>query len=290
MIPWLPDVLEDAGLRVTVVRGYRTNGRPGDEDYEGTATHHTGATSSARNPHPAAGILTRGRSDLPGPLCHWSLGYNGGVLVHTVGRANHAGKTRRTEHWPAGDGNAKMIGCEVDTNGTQSLHPAQLEALLIGTAAIHEHEGWGADRAYRHQDTSITGKWDLGSLSTHTLRAGIRQVLAMADGPRPARPAVFAPGNPDAGPHGPWPFGANHKLGFNPGDNPTWHDGSRPGEATAVLMWQREISMPPAQQTGRWTAQNDAEMRRKTKNWQRAVGLLPTGFPGMAEWNAGLKR
>jgi hypothetical protein len=233
-------------------------------------------------------MLTRGRPDLPGPLCQWSIGWGGGVLVHTAGRANHAGRNRRLGDFPAGDGNAHFLGCEVDTNGTQSMGPAQYEALVIGTAAIHKHMHWGHDVAYRHEDTSITGKWDLGSISTSTLQAAVRLGLQEKLVPVPATHAKGG-GGLDHGPRGIWPFGVNHKLGPSRG-NPTWHDGARPGERAAILQWQAEISVPLVGRNGLWHAANDAEMKRRTKTWQKAVGLLPTGYPGMAEWNVGTRR
>lgn len=284
-ISWLPDVLEDAGLRVTVASGYRTNGRPGDFAPRGTLTHHTGSTSSASTPHPAARVLVKGRSDLPGPLCQWSVGYDGSVLVVSIGRANHAGKAKAFGKIPAGDGNELYVGCEVDTNGTQAMPPAQFEALVVGTAAIHRKLGVDEWAAARHADTSVTGKWDIGRLTTPQLRAAVASALSRVG----TRPAKYAPTNPDGGPRGAWPFGVNHKLGFNPHDLDTWHDGSAgDAERRVVAAWQREISLPLV--SGLWTASNDAEMKRRTTTWQKAVGLLPTGHPGVAEWNTGTHR
>lgn len=284
-IPWLPDVLEDAGLRVVVVAGYRSNGRPGDFDPVGVLIHHTGATSSRERPHPAAKTLVNGRPDLPGPLAQWSPGWDGTVLIPSIGRANHAGKARAAGPVDAGDGNEEYVGCEVDYNGSQRMGPAQYEATVLGTAAIIKHLRRDERHVQRHEDTSVTGKWDAGGYTTLQLQQAVREALQLAGKPKPAQ---HTSGDADGGPRGPWPFGPNHKLGFNPADYPTWHDGQRPGERAAIAQWQREIYMPDV--TGRWTATNNAEMVRRTRTWQKAVGLLPTGHPGMAEWATGLKR
>jgi hypothetical protein len=191
-VTWLPSVLASAGLRVTVMDDYLTNGRdPVHGPFGpvlGTLTHHTGVLGTPGHPDPCLGVLRQGRPDLPGPLCHWTVGYSGNVIVVSAGRANHAGRAKGTGATPAGDGNSMFIGCEIDTDGKTPMTAAQAHAAAYGTAAIHLHLQRGVKFALRHQDTSLDGKWDLGGVPTRTWQVRVQNAMsALTHQPKPTR-------------------------------------------------------------------------------------------------------
>ena len=160
---WLLPVLRDVGLDVKTVSGWESRGRPrstGEFDPRAILTHHTGAKGAGA--HPSLGIVTRGRSDLPGPLCHVLTARTGVVWLVAAGRANHAGVAKKSGPVPAGDGNAELIGNEVDTSGFQEMPQVQRDAAVLVAAAVLRHLDQGPTWARLHAETSVTGKWDLG--------------------------------------------------------------------------------------------------------------------------------
>lgn len=160
---WLLPVLRDVGLDVKTVSGWESRGRPastGGFDPKGILTHHTG--SKGVGAHPSLGIVTRGRPDLPGPLAHTLTARTGVVWIIAAGRCNHAGVAHRSGPVAAGDGNAVLVGNEVDTSGFQEMPTVQRDAAVLVAAAVLRHLGQDASWARLHAETSITGKWDLG--------------------------------------------------------------------------------------------------------------------------------
>ena len=171
---WLPDVLTDYGCRVATVEGWETRSRPastGGFQPVGMLAHHTATTTSTVRPAPTLGVLVNGRADLPGPLCHITVGYDGVVRVVAAGRANHAGRCKAMGPVPAGDGNLLYVGNEIDYNGTQTMSTAQFDAAAMAHAAILAHMGKDTRYLARHADTSVTGKWDNGGYTTAQMRA-----------------------------------------------------------------------------------------------------------------------
>lgn len=186
---WLADEFRVAGLKVIEVEGWKNRGRPastGNFDPRGpVTTHHTGTTTSWRRLIPTLMTIIKGRSDLPGPLAQWTVGYDGTVYVVAAGRANHAGRVgkRGVTGMPFGaDGNALALGDEVDTDGTQTMPAVQRNAIATANAVVLKHYKRGTDYAHRHADISGNGKWDLGSLTTRLLRsdAGVALVRLVA--------------------------------------------------------------------------------------------------------------
>jgi hypothetical protein len=174
---WLADEFRAAGLTVIEVAGWKDRGRPATTGAfhpdQGVTNHHTGTTTSASNPGPTLRLLVEGRSDLPGPLCHWSVRYDGVVIVIAAGRANHAGRVGKPGQpgMPLGaDGNSLALGDEVDTNGTQTLPEAQRRSIAITNAVALKHHNNTVTRVHRHADISGTGKWDIGNATTQQLR------------------------------------------------------------------------------------------------------------------------
>lgn len=173
--PWLADEFRAAGLIVHEVAGWKTRGRPASTGAfapEAQTVHHTGTHTSEASPHPTLATLIQGRSDLPGPLCHYSVDHHGEVWVIAAGRANHAG---RIDHaMPGmpngGDGNAHAFGDEVDTDGTEPLPDAQVHAMAVAHSVVLAHTGHGPTYLHRHADIAPDRKWDIGSRSTAQLR------------------------------------------------------------------------------------------------------------------------
>lgn len=142
---WLTELatwLRAEGLQVIECSGWKSRGRPsstGQFSPSGVLWHHTGTTASASNPAPTLNLLINGRSDLPGPLCHVSPGYDGIARVVAAGRANHAGQARASGPMPAGDGNALYVGFEIDYDGTQRMSQPQYDCAIACAAAVLRH-------------------------------------------------------------------------------------------------------------------------------------------------------
>lgn len=157
----------------------------------GILNHHTGPFSSV---HGMVAVLWRGRSDLPGPLCHMSTAPDGRVfLLGWNGRANHAGAGARNvrdalqnELDPPDpgpdeiDGNAILYGNEVMHPGDRSPYPdAQIEAAVRLNAAICEHHQWSANSALMHREWT-TRKPDMSwhkHKSGHDFRHEVQKAL-----------------------------------------------------------------------------------------------------------------
>lgn len=185
---WIADDLRAAGLTVHEVEGWKNRGRPastGSHDpSDGVTKHHTASTSSASNPHPTLKTLIQGRSDLPGPLAHVSVDYNGDVWVIAAGRCNHAGLTNKPMAGvPAGsDGNAHFLGNEIDTNGTQKMSAAQRHSVAVVARVFTDHKKLSDKTIHRHADLT-TRKWDIGSITTAALRADAANIDTEDDMP-----------------------------------------------------------------------------------------------------------
>src|SRR4051794_26135385 len=89
-LSWLAEVLEDAGVKVAEQPGWRTRGHGDMVNVRGVMCHHT--AGSTKGNMPSLGVITNGRSDLPGPLAQLGLGRDGTFYVVAAGRANHAGR------------------------------------------------------------------------------------------------------------------------------------------------------------------------------------------------------
>ncbi|MBQ0982319.1 MULTISPECIES: N-acetylmuramoyl-L-alanine amidase [Micromonospora] len=183
-IPWLVDVLRGAGVQVVVEGDWLNRMRPGSFDPIGVLWHHTAATSSASNPHPALGICINGRSDLAGPLCQALVDYNGVFHVISAGRCNHAGTSGGSGPIPAGDGNTLMIGWEIDYNGVnQEMTAAQYNASIAATAAVLTRLGRDSSYARGHRETSTSGKIDPSFIDLNVMRADVAAKMSGGGNP-----------------------------------------------------------------------------------------------------------
>lgn len=164
-LPWLADVLRAEGCKVKEYDDWKSRGRPsssGQFNPYGVDLHHTGTKTSYSNPNPTLSTCVHGRSDLPGPLCQVLIGYDGVCHVIAAGRANHAGEHSGAGPFPSGDGNAMMVGFEVDYSGSQAVSPEQADAAIRATAAVLRKFGRSEAYCQGHKETSVTGKWDPG--------------------------------------------------------------------------------------------------------------------------------
>jgi len=162
---WLADALAAEGCRVVTYDGWEDRGRPassGDFAPYAVLLHHTGTPTSMSNPHPTLSMCVHGRPDLSGPLCHVLIGYDGVCHVIAAGRANHAGECNGNGPLTPGDGNAQMIGFELDYSGSQAVGTAQADAAIRGAAAVLRHFHRDAAYCRGHKETSTSGKWDPG--------------------------------------------------------------------------------------------------------------------------------
>jgi N-acetylmuramoyl-L-alanine amidase-like protein len=181
---WLADALRAEGCRVAEYSGWKSRGRPtstGAFAPYGVTLHHTGTTTSAANPCPTLGTCVNGRADLPGPLAHVVIGYDGTCHVIAAGRANHAGTSTGPGPFPAGDGNAMTLGFEIDYSGSQDVSTAQGEATLRAATAVLRHYGRSAAYCVGHKESSDSGKWDPGrdgASSPYYLMDNVRAQIA----------------------------------------------------------------------------------------------------------------
>jgi LysM repeat protein len=115
-LTWMADAFRKNGLRVKEVKGWKTRGREGTFDPRGVVFHHT-ASSPQGGSAPALGVVTKGRSDLPGPLCNVLVARDGTVHVIAAGRCNHAGEGGPFRNIPRDSANSFLAGVEVENNG-----------------------------------------------------------------------------------------------------------------------------------------------------------------------------
>lgn len=160
----LPRILRRHGLKVVVVPGWRTRGRPastGGFNPVGVLCHHT-ATSKRSSDAAVLSLLIRGRSDLPGPLAQFGLSRDGTVYVIASGRANHAGTAKASGSVAAGDGNELYMGIEAYNDGVGEAWPqAQKAAYALLCAVLSVELTKNSRETVRgHKETSVTGKID----------------------------------------------------------------------------------------------------------------------------------
>ena len=74
-LTWLPEVLEDAGLKVAEQPGWRTRGRREIGPVKGVICHHT--AGGLTGIMPSLGVLIDGLPQLNGPLSQLGLGRDG---------------------------------------------------------------------------------------------------------------------------------------------------------------------------------------------------------------------
>jgi hypothetical protein len=173
--------LKKWGLKYVEIPGWATHNREGHGAWgpiNGFIWHHTGADVTDAKAY-AGGTLYKGLADLPGPLCHFSIGKDGTVYLVGWGRANHAGggdpvtlqhvinedytgQLKPTRGNSNGvDGNAHFYGVEIQYSGSHQMADAQYAAARRLSAAILDFHGWTEKSVIAHGEWS-SDKWDPG--------------------------------------------------------------------------------------------------------------------------------
>jgi hypothetical protein len=134
---WMPQVLLAAKCPVAEQVGWRLRGRAEFGEFKGIMIHHT--AGPAKGNAPSLGVVTDGRSDLPGPLCNLLQGRDGTFYAVAAGRANHAG----AGSWHGvTSGNSTTIGIECENTGLPADSPwpeVQMQRLAMGVAAMLDY-------------------------------------------------------------------------------------------------------------------------------------------------------
>lgn len=167
--------LKDEGVKVVEYKSWRThnrNSRGAWGPVHGVMIHHTVTTGTQSS----VDLCYRGRSDLPGPLCHGVIAKDGTVYLVGNGRANHAGagdgdvlravideRDLPADNEANTDGNARFYGFECVNlgDGKDPWPPEQVEAIVRAAAAICRAHGWG-----KKGNTSVIGhlEWQPGKI------------------------------------------------------------------------------------------------------------------------------
>jgi hypothetical protein len=173
--------LKKWGIKYVEIPGWATHNRNIKGAWgpvNGFIWHHTGADVTDAKAY-AGGTLYKGLADLPGPLCHFSIGKDGAVYLVGWGRANHAGggdpvtlqhvinedysgQLKPTRGNSNGvDGNAHFYGVEIQYSGSHQMTDAQYAAARQLSAAILDFHGWTEKSVIAHGEWS-SDKWDPG--------------------------------------------------------------------------------------------------------------------------------
>lgn len=165
----------------------------------GTILHHTGDDS----PDSVSGaMLSRGRSDLPGPLCTWGMQDDGVAVMIGNGRANHAGSGSATvlqaviqesygDHelhpgFDSVDGNTHFYGQETMYSGGHPMTIAAYRSTVRAHAAIDDAHGWTSKSNIGHREWSRR-KPDPGKLNLAKFRRDVDACLAAGPGNWPVK-------------------------------------------------------------------------------------------------------
>lgn len=185
--------LKAEGLTVHEHTGWKTHNREAATGKSfgpviGVLIHHTGG-------HGDKELCFKGRSDLPGPLCHAWLGRTAGLWMIGNGRTNHAGyadidvlnairEERPLPHddLARADGNDCLYGLEIENLGTGAdpYPDAQYRQAVLWAAAICRAHGWSEKSVAGHKEVQ-PGKID-PSFDMDDFRADVKRQLAAGPG------------------------------------------------------------------------------------------------------------
>jgi hypothetical protein len=247
-LSWLPEVLEDAGLKVAEQPGWLTRGRGDVGRIRGVVCHHTAGPATGNMP--SLGIVTNGREGLPGPLSQLCLGRDGTYFVVAAGRANHAGPGE----WEGlTTGNSSFIGIEAENRGRpgDAWPEVQMDAYRRGVAAILTKIGAEARMCCGHREWAPTRKPD-PRFDMDEFRAEVAAIMAGTGTVRPLIPAADSR------------------------SRPTLRRGDR-GEAVKTVQGKLGAGAD-----GIFGPNTEVLVRR----FQAAKGLVPDGVVGPRTWQA----
>jgi len=186
----IADRLRGAGLVVEEQPGWQTRGSTLFAP-RAVMWHHT-ASGMGRN-LPSLNVVTNGRADLAGPLCHVLTGRDNCNVVISAGRANHAG----AGSWNGSSvGNSAYWGIEVENVGTpaEPWRPDQLQNVAEVTAALISYNAGLVADCCMHKEWAPSRKIDMHSVSGNEMRARVMQLCIGT----PAPPPEPAPPTPPA--------------------------------------------------------------------------------------------
>ncbi|WP_405925399.1 N-acetylmuramoyl-L-alanine amidase [Streptomyces sp. NBC_00035] len=200
--------LKAEGLAVHEHAGWKTHSRDAATGKKfgpviGVLIHHTAG-------HDDRELCFKGRSDLPGPLCHAWLGKTDGLWLIGHGRANHAGSvdldvlnalreetTLPKDNQANADGNDVLYGLEIENrgNGKDPYPDAQYRKAVLWAAALCRAHGWSEKSIAGHKEVQ-PGKVD-PSFDMDDFRSDVKKQLAdtpikttPATTPVPSKPKV----------------------------------------------------------------------------------------------------
>lgn len=184
----LPDALRSEGLEPVLVAGWATRGNDLPRLPSGSLDHHTAGPRTGYMP--SLGVLTNGRSDLPGPLAQVgsprSEPGDWRVYVIASGKANHAG----AGYWAGADSNYELCGNERELVGDGSditkhrndvavrVHAAFARLCGFPATSVARHAEYALPKGRKIDTAGVTGPWLRGA------------VAARLDGTPPTTPAL----------------------------------------------------------------------------------------------------
>jgi N-acetyl-anhydromuramyl-L-alanine amidase AmpD len=251
-LTWLPEVLEDAGLKVAEQPGWRTRGRGDVGTIRGVICHHTAGPLTGNMP--SLDLVTNGRADLGGPLAQLCLGRDGTYFVVAAGRANHAG----AGNWQGiATGNSSFIGIEAENTGLTSGPKAepwpevQMDAYRRGVAAILKKIGADPIMCCGHREYALpAGRKPDPTFDMPAFRAAVGAIMG---GTAPAPVLIPA---------------------VDSSNRPTLRRGAR-GDLVKEIQTRAGIAAD-----GIFGADTEAAVRR----FQRDRGMVPDGIVGPKTW------
>ncbi|HEX8480710.1 MAG TPA: peptidoglycan-binding domain-containing protein [Allosphingosinicella sp.] len=249
-LSWLPEILDEAGLKVAEQPGWLTRGHGPMGSVRGVICHHTAGPRTGNMP--SLGVVTNGRPGLSGPLSQLCLGRDGTYYVIAAGRASHAG----AGHWEGiTSGNSSFIGIEAENSGRQDdpWPEVQKDAYRRGVAAILTRIGASSRMCCGHKEYALpAGRKPDPSFDMDDFRTDVAAIIAGTGAARPLIPAADAQ------------------------SRPTLRRGDR---GAAVRRVQDKVG---AGTDGIFGAATEVAVRR----FQSARGLVPDGIVGPRTWAA----
>jgi hypothetical protein len=193
-LTWLPEVLEEAGLKVAEQPGWRTRGHGDVAAIKGVICHHTAGGKSGNMP--SLGVVTNGRPGLSGPLSQLCLGRDGTWFVVAAGRASHAGKG----DWQGiKTGNSSFIGIEAENTGLPDdpWPDVQMDAYRRGVAAILVHIRAKESMCCGHREYALPkGRKPDPTFDMDAFRAAVKSFMDGTAPPPVPIPAMDSGGRP----------------------------------------------------------------------------------------------
>jgi N-acetyl-anhydromuramyl-L-alanine amidase AmpD len=188
-VPWLAQVLRDAGLQVVEHTNWKVRARPGIWRPEYGVIHATAAP--ARQPDITQVRLVRdGHSQLSGPIANACIDRAGTWHILSGGKCNST-QTGWAGPWK-GHGNSGALSTEACNNNGRTGEPFetwpahQYQSYVTGWAAWCRRLGWGPARLVGHKEHNPGNKTD-PTFDMGRFRADVGRLLGQA--PPPAPPA-----------------------------------------------------------------------------------------------------